>query len=296
MTYRLAATTLAAILMIGCAQPQNPTAVADVNAAVERYWNRQVTIVGQVTAVQADPVGTTRGYYVLMDETDRGGMQVSSRNLPAPGQEMYVTGTVIQDPNNARQPLLQEMDRSAVGAPWLQYVMYDSGALAVVLLGTLLVTFLKTPRTDGPGSGTMTMPPAPVIPAYVDPRPMNPVGDVTQPYTPPDETQPFNFWGFGLRVEEGPDAGKTVPIGTSPFLLGRSGGRQNHLQFSDKTVSRSQAAIRRHPKTGVFTIEHQGGTNETMVDGKPVDVAELHEGTRIRCGATVLVFEKDGRG
>jgi hypothetical protein len=298
MTRPLSLLFLGVVLALGavaCAPRATPTAIADINAAPQRFVNRSVTVSGQVTTVQADPVGTTRGRYLLVDETDNAGIVVTSRSLPAPGEEFYITGTITQDPQNPMRAVMQEAERSAFASPTLQYVMWGSGALAVVLLIALLVTFVRPVRAESAPLVRPVMATPMPAPAPTPMRRHVVDDDETRAYDGGEETQAFSFWGVALRVVEGPDEGKTVPIGVSPFLVGRSGGRTNQLQLTDKTVSRSQATIRRHPKTGAFTIEHQGGQNETLVNGQPVDVAELREGDRIRAGATVLVLEQGAR-
>ena len=52
-------------------------------------------------------------------------------------------------------------------------------------------------------------------------------------------------------------------------------------------------SIRRHAKTGEFAVEHQGGTNDTLVAGKPIQAAPLGPGSRIRVGATVIELVKE---
>ncbi|MBL8987724.1 MAG: FHA domain-containing protein [Gemmatimonadetes bacterium] len=279
---------LALVTSTGCLAPQIPTGIADINSAVPRYWNREVTIEGQVIAADAEPLGTTRGTYQLVDDTDRNPIRILTKELPPVGEMVRVTAVVQQDPGNARLPLLREVTRGGVGNPLFFYLMLGSGAVAVMLVGVLAYSLFHRPAVA----------PAPVAP--VIPRERSSLSDdVTQEYRGPrtvaqdDLTMTFEYWGYRIAVVEGPDQGKAVPIGVSPFLIGRGGSRQNHLELSDRTVSRSQAAIRRHPKTGEFTLEHQGGTNETWVDGKPVQVAVLTTGMRLRMGASVVQFQKD---
>lgn len=302
---RAAATTYSTITfpallgaMVGACGAQLPiTAIGDINAVVQRFWNRPVALEGQVVSVQADPIGTTRGVYLLIDDSDRNGIRVQSKNLPAPGEVFRVNGVVIQDPQNTRLPLVQETDRARVNNPIFLYLMIGSGALAIVLIGALIYTLLRRP-TPAAGMAAPAGGPAGMHGSWSPPPSPPPAGDgdSTFRYRQPgfdDPTMKFDYWGYRLDIVEGPDQGKSVQIGVSPFLIGRGGGRANHLELSDRTVSRSQCAIRRHPKTGEFALEHQGGTNDTLVDGKPVQAAPLAPGSRIRAGATVIRLEKD---
>lgn len=300
---RRCAFALVPLLTVACQAQYATIPVGDVNAFVSRYWNREIVVEGQVSTVQADPAGTTRGVYVLLDDSDRNGIRVQSKTLPAPGELIRVTGLVTQDPQNATLAVLQERHRSQVGNPLYLYLMIGSGALALVLAGVLVFTLARRPA------------PAPVTAAGLVPEPMwaapappvaRPTGgarrgaidDATAPFRPvaieEDPTVTFEYWGFGVEVVEGPDQGRKVQVGVSPFFVGRPGGRQNHLELNDRTVSRSQCAIRHNASTGQFTLEHQGGTNSTFIDGHPVQRVLLEEGVRIRMGSTVIAFTRDG--
>ncbi len=281
-----------ALILAACG-PQLPiTAIGDINAVVQRFWNRPVALEGQVVSVQADPIGTTRGVYLLIDDSDRNGIRVQSKNLPAPGEVFRVSGVVVQDPQNARLALVQETDRARVNNPIFLYLMVGSGLLALVLIGALIVTLVRRPVVPppaSPGNGGF---------GGGIPWPPEPGGDseAAAPRRPPTSdnlTVKFEYSGHRLDIVEGPDQGKSVQVGVSPFLIGRGGGRANHLELSDRTVSRSQCAVRRHPKTGEYALEHQGGTNDTLVNGKSVQVAPLAPGSRIRVGATVIELVKE---
>lgn len=282
---------LVAVAAMACVAPQAPKGIGDINMAVQRYWNTEVIIEGQVVKADADPIGTTRGVFQLVDDTDRNPIRVETKELPAVGSMVRVRGVVQQDPQNVRYPLVREIERGRAGSRFFLYLMIGSGLVALILVGILIYTLLHRPP---PG-------PEPVVGrsggGYPGPDPSD--SDATVEYHRPrsapvdDVTMTFEYWGYRFTVTEGPDQGKSVPIGTTPFFIGRAGSRQNHLELSDRTVSRTQATIRRHPKTHEFTLEAQGGTNETLVDGKPVQVATISEGTRIRVGATVIQFQRD---
>lgn len=287
------------LLTAACVAQQAATPIGDVNAFVSRYWNREIVVEGQVATVQADPIGTARGTFLLIDDSDRNGIRVQSKELPAPGEVVRLTGLVIQDPQNATLALLQERHRAQLGNPLFLYLMIASGALAAVLVGVLIYTLARRSVPVAAPAAPMWAPPAPPEPAHAGAshrRP--PMDDVTASFrTPPvedDMTVTFQHWGYGLEVVEGPDQGRKVQIGVSPFYIGRPGGRSNHLELSDRTVSRSQCAIRHNGRNGHFTLEHQGGTNSTYVDGAPVQTIHLEDGLRFRMGSTVVCFVRDG--
>ena len=88
-TRRLRMLGMGALLAVsaGCAQQTGLVGVADILAAPQRFWNRVVVLEGQVTEVQSNPVGTTRGIYVLIDESSEAGLRVRSSDLPASSTE-----------------------------------------------------------------------------------------------------------------------------------------------------------------------------------------------------------------
>lgn len=284
MRMRLVLGFALALVLGGCSPRPQVTGVSDINAYLQRFWNRPVTLEGTVVRVDANPEGSTSGSYLLKDDTDENGIIVSTRLLPAPGENWRVSGVVIQDVEDAHLVLLRETDRSPVGNPVFLYLMIGAGALALILIVALVVVLVRKPAPQPVA--------APPLAAQWQPQ----HDDATIPFhgsVADDATVTFEYWGHRFDVVEGPDQGKSVQIGVSPFNVGRSGGRANNLELSDRTVSRSQCAIRRHPKTGEFTVEHQGGTNETYVDGKPIQVAVLQDGTRLRMGSTVVQFTRD---
>ena len=301
----------AGLLLLGACVPQQAaTPVSDISTAAQRYWNRQVVIEGQITTVEANPVGTSRGVYVIIDDSDQSGLKVQSKNLPAPGEMYRVEALVVQDPSNTATPVLQELRRSRLNNPLYLYLMVGSGALAVILIVTLIVSLLRrpapAPQPVAAAGGLHTLeyaaPPAPPMPMHASmasPAPARraSMDDATIPFRgaalEDDPTVAFEYWGYRAEVVEGPDQGRVVQVGVSPFLIGRSGGRANHLELSDRTVSRQQCIIRRSARNGHFTLEHQGGTNATYVDGESVQVAPLTDGTRFRMGSTVVQFTKD---
>ena len=114
---------------------------------------------------------------------------------------------------------------------------------------------------------------------------------LTQPFEPPaPKTEPFEYTGARLEVMEGPDTGRKVPIGSNALLIGREGGRTNHLSLRDSTVSRAQCKILRDETFG-FVLENESGTNRTLVNGEPAqEPMALEDGTEIRMGSTMVLF------
>jgi len=72
--------------------------IRDVLERKDRFVNIEVTVVGQVLAVQANPAGTTRGTYQIQDESTKDTLTVESKELPLVGKSYSVTGMVLIDP------------------------------------------------------------------------------------------------------------------------------------------------------------------------------------------------------
>ena len=74
------------------------------------------------------------------------------------------------------------------------------------------------------------------------------------------------------------------------MTFGRSGRRQNDIELSDTTISREQARFVHEAETSTLRLINESATNQTKVNGQPVDNAVLKDGDIIQCGATVVKF------
>jgi hypothetical protein len=86
--------------------------IADILANPARHWNRTVTLVGEVQGAAANPAGTTRGTFTLLDDSSPTPMTVRSTDLPPVGRAFSVTGVVVQDPASGA-PILKEISRGS---------------------------------------------------------------------------------------------------------------------------------------------------------------------------------------
>jgi hypothetical protein len=124
--------------------------IVDILANPSRYWNRTVTLTGQVQNVNANPAGTTRGTYTLLDESCPNPITVRTSDLPPVGRTYAVTGVVMQDPTSGTG-YLKEMSRSEPGMSSL--MLYSLIAAGIVFLGLLIlfiVMLLRPKRTAVP--------------------------------------------------------------------------------------------------------------------------------------------------
>lgn len=152
----------------------------------------------------------------------------------------------------------------------------------VLRMDELIVPRQSQPKMDA-------LPPQPRRTVPMGMRAVSP--PLTQPFEPQaPRTEPFEYTGARLEVTEGPDTGRKVPIGSNTLLIGREGGRTNHLALRDSTVSRAQARIVRDETFG-FVLENESGTNRTLVNGEPAqEPMALEDGAELRMGSTMVVF------
>jgi hypothetical protein len=282
--------------------------IADIRAVPQRHVNREVTVEGQVMAATPNPPGTTRGAYLLVDDSDPNGIAIRTRDLPPPGREYSVTGTVIQDPQTGAF-MIDEISRSPIGRPaWLFPALIALGVV-VLLLAWALVRTMRKPAAAGPsygyaapsgspggGAGAVapTVRPAVSVPTATAPTAAAPGSRVeaTEVLDSGQKTEVFRSLGVLVRITEGPDAGKTFPIGKPLMLIGRRGRRNNDITLADTSISREQARISYNEESGSFTLVNESETNPTRVDGMTIDAKELTEGARIEMGRTVFVLER----
>jgi hypothetical protein len=283
--------------------------IVDILANPARHWNMTVTLTGQVQAVVANPAGTTRGTYTLLDESCPNPITVRTNDLPPVGKSFAVTGVVIQDPASTA-PMLKELSRAAPGMS--STTLYMLGGLGVLFLGLLavFVVLLMRPKKTAAALGDTTrqasqatVRPAayPVVPPPAPtPPPMAPGADVSKTTKIPSgstyaaATQRFVSLGADLVIEKGPDKGKEFPLHLAVTTLGRSGARRNDVQLSDDTVSKEQAAVYYDSAQKTFSIANESATNPTKVNGVEITGPTMvaHDSV-IEMGRTVIRFRKN---
>jgi len=278
--------------------------INDILINPARYWNRTVTVVGQVQAVRANPEGTTRGFYTVLDDSCPNPITVRSNELPPLGKSYAVTGVIIQDPAAANVPILKEVSRSAPGmASTTLYLLIGAGVVFLVLLITFIVLLTKPKKAAAP----VTIRPRPQDTVRPGPRPVTPGPDLdkttklpTGPPTPayaapaPDKTQVFMSLGADLIIEKGPDKGKEFTLHKQVMTIGRPGARKNDVELADDTVSKDQASIFYDNTRKLFSIANESATNPTKVNGQIISGPTLIEnGALIEMGRTIFRFKKD---
>lgn len=104
-------------------------------------------------------------------------------------------------------------------------------------------------------------------------------------------------WSSGLqiRVLEGRDRGRTIPLDAPEMTLGRAldanESAPGWVLFAEPTVSRVHAVLHWNEGRNSFVLHHRSRTNPTLVDGKPVEQIVLQPGQRVQLGLLVFCVE-----
>jgi len=298
---------VSAPILLAVAAPAEQIWIADILANPARFWNRTVTVIGQVQAVTANPEGTTRGIYTVLDDSCPNPLQVRSNELPPLGKTYSITGVITQDQKDANVPVLKEVSRSAPGmASTTLYLLIGAGVVFLVLLITFIVLLTKPKKAAVP---VATVRPRPQDTVRPGPRPVTaaPVPDLekttklpTGPAAPayaapaPDKTQVFMSLGADLIIEKGPDKGKEFTIHKQVMTIGRPGARKNDVELADDTVSKDQASIFYDNTRKTFSIANESSTNPTKLNGQFISgPMPIENGALIEMGRTILRFKKE---
>jgi hypothetical protein len=266
--------------------------INDIRANPVRYWNTTVTVVGMVQEVRSEPVGTTRGFYTIQDESIVTGvinvgelpynqLIVRSNNLPAIGKTFSVTGTVIQDPTRANLPIIKEISRTMPGMSAALKIILIA---AIVLFIALIIAFVLLmnrgkQRAAEKGAGR--------------PDAAAEAGRTARIQAPAAKTQIYLNLGADIVVEKGPDKGKEFALTKPAFTIGRAGARKNDIELTDDTVSKEQATINYDNAKKIFSLLNESSTNPTRIGGSAVSgSADLENNTVLEMGRTLLRFRK----
>jgi len=287
------ATAIAAVLFLSGVAWAQDIFIADILARPERFYNRTVTIVGRVEAIQPAQPGTNRGQYTIVDKLSPNPLTVRTDSLPKSGSTYRITGTLIADPAQGNVPVLMEENRASVGGVSTTTIIIIVAVVALLLLLVLLLRVMAKSKTGTRG--------APVIhPAAKPAAPSSAVPDAAKTLRIPPaveptgaKTQMFLNLGAAIVVEKGDDAGKEFPLHLLVVGIGRPGSRKNDIELTDGTVSKEQATIRYDNVKKEFTLTNESKTNPTRVNGEDMTGPKvLIDGTVIEMGKTVLRFKK----
>jgi len=268
--------------------------INDILVNPSRYWNMQVTMVGEVQNVNADPAGTTRGTYTLLDDSCPNTITIRTKNLPPVGRAFSVTGMVMQDPNNANVPVIKELERADAGglSTSTRNLLLGLGAVLFILIVIFVILLLK------PKKGTTAQPRSEEI-IRPEARRENYKGAEAAPTivvpmaaAQGGETQLLQNPIAELLVEQGSDKGRIFVVSKNVNSIGRSGTRFNNIVLTDNTVSKEQASLHFDPASNRFSIVNESAKNPTKVNGIIASQQVLLSGGElIEMGKTVLRFK-----
>ena len=269
------------------------TWIVDILGNPARYWNTEVTVVGQVQAVIPNPAGTTRGTYTILDESCPNPLTIRTNDLPPVSRNFKVTGVIIQDPTQANVPLMKETSRSSPGmANTTLYLLIAAGAAFLFLLIVFIVLLTKPKKR----AAEETIRPAPRPSAPADPSKTTRIAAAPPAAAAAPggaKTQVFLSLGADIVVDKGPDKGKEFPLHQQVTTIGRPGTRKNDIELNDDTVSKEHASIYFDNVKKEFTVANESATNPTRVNGQPISGPTLiKNGELIELGRTVLQFKK----
>jgi hypothetical protein len=275
--------------------------IRDILDSPQRYYNLQVQIQGEVTDVQNAPNPQTRGFYVLMDNSDKT-IKVVANTLPAPGKNLIVNG-IVQVDTQTQEPYLREVSRVQTGlaatrgpretgsegeAPLLPKkeglsttVIILIALIALVLIILLIVLF-KRPQPQAPRPAAEAPAPQPEVEAgtrqvsieEVDRQ----VGGLKTKQVPQMLAE--------LRVLSGSLSGKSFPL-SYENSIGRISG---DIPLEDASVSREHARI--SFVDNEYVLENRSQTNPVILNSERLpDRKVLHDGDEIVCGVIKLQFK-----
>ncbi|MGB9006840.1 MAG: FHA domain-containing protein [Candidatus Aminicenantales bacterium] len=281
---------LAVPLLLSPAGAADQVWINDIRANPVRFWNTTVTVIGMVQEVKSEPLGTTRGFYTIMDDSIVTGvitagelpynqLIVRTNNLPPIGKTFSVTGTVIQDPTRANLPILKEISRSSPGmSVAMKIILVAAILLFIALIVTFVLLLTRPKRAAAEQAGR------PGATARIPSQAPAPAAGKTQVY--------LNL-GADLIIEKGPDKGKEFALTKLATTIGRAGARKNDVELSDDTVSKEQATINYDNAKKIFTIVNESSTNPTRANGTPVSgSAVVENNTVVEIGRTQIRFRK----
>lgn len=100
--------------------------------------------------------------------------------------------------------------------------------------------------------------------------------------------------GLQIRVLEGRDRGRAIPLEEREVTLGRALNPQEPsssgwVLFQEPTVSRIHAVLRWDEENGHYVLHHRSRTNPSLVNREAVEQSAVRPGDRVQLG--LLVFE-----
>lgn len=274
------------LLMTSVVPAQQQVFVRDIMDTPQRFFNLSVQITGEVVSVQTPPSAEERGFYVLLDNSDRT-IKVVANTLPAPQSQVTVRGIVQVFPENQESYIRESMripQGGEAGVPAESsrkenILIYILIGLIIIIVVILMAVLLRKPasmeRDSHPDAGTTGEKRTRQVTAKeLD----NAVGGLRTKAVP----DPL----ASVEVIVGPNQGRSFPLGYET-TIGRLTG---DIVLEDESVSRKHARI--IFAKGVYTLENMSGTNPVILNSSRIESQkELNDGDEIICGVVKLQFK-----
>lgn len=301
--------TLAALLLpltLLMAQA-NDVFVRDILDTPQRYYNLEVTLQGEVVDVQMPADAGSRGYYVLMDNSDKK-IKVVANTLPAPQTKLAVTGVVQIEPQS-QEAYIRETNRMAAGSlppassalPLQQKEGLSPTIIALIaLIGVvvivLIIVLMRKPKSPEMPLPTPVMNPMAGVPAAAPEAPApasaGPIRTKQVSYEDVNravggiKTKQVPHILAELKIVSGSLQGKAFPL-KYETTIGRVNG---DIALEDASVSGDHARIIFVEKE--YVLENLSQTNPTIVNGERVTGSKaLKPGDELIMGVIKMKFQ-----
>lgn len=266
--------------------------IRDILDHPENYFNQQVNVQGTVTEAHPATDPNSRGYYMLMDTSDKS-VKIVSDSLPEPKLELLVAAIVQVEPGS-QEPFLREVSRRSLTEAVLSTPMDENAllgkkqgfwvtvailvALIVIVLVILLIVIFKKPdmgETELERAETE------------DPNLTKQVNlDDLEREVGALKTRQVPARLAELRVINGKFAGKSFPMGFET----RIGRIHGDITLEDASVSREHAVVAFVEKG--YVLKNISQTNPTILNGERLTGPKsLKDGDEIVLGIIKLEFK-----
>ncbi|MBN2198773.1 MAG: FHA domain-containing protein [Candidatus Aminicenantes bacterium] len=301
--------------------------VRDILESPSRYYNLQVMITGEVVDVNIPSSPGERGFYVLMDNSDKK-IKIVANTLPAPQTQWDVTGVVQIFPED-QEPFLRELNRVAAGGgcrdgetrtqkckdgseivvarcqngQWVStgeqckagvnLLLIGLIGLIVVIVGAIIAVILRKPKAPEAPAASMQPPSAAPGAPPVPSAPAAPSYDRTRQVS----TAEIERQVGGMKTKQVPSMLAELRVMTGSqsgksFPLGFEtviGRVRGDVILEDASVSKEHAKI--VFLGNKFAVENLSQTNPVILNGEKVQAQkELKSGDEIIVGLIKLQF------
>lgn len=273
---------------------QSQTLIRDILDNPNRYYNLQVTLQGDVVDVKAPAATGERGYYVLLDNSDKK-IKIVANTLPAPQIKLTVSG-VVQILTEDQEPYIREVGRvEGLGGEVKPVVVAQQGLspliialgafIVLVIIAILVVLFRKPQKQEVPAAPAVVPPPSGSTGTPTDARTRQvSIGEVERQVGGMKTRQVPSLLAE-LRVLTGNLSGKSFPLGNET-VIGRVRG---DIILEDASVSKEHAKV--VFMGSKFAIENLSSTNPVIVNGEKVQAQkELKSGDEVIVGLIKMQF------